>query len=189
MIGGGLGAFLISSRYQSTVYPPPRKLNINSLLLTRTPQDNAYTLVEFLDYQCPPCRATYKRLPKILTAQEKQVNILIRNFPLESHKGSMFAAMAAEASREQGKFDTFHSLLITLDDFSEESIYSLVGRSGMDKERFQRDLHKSAERRVLEDLQCAKSLGVNSTPSFFLCTPEGSVYRLYSPNQIKGLVR
>jgi predicted DsbA family dithiol-disulfide isomerase len=87
----------------------------------------------------------------------------------------MFAAIAAEASREHGKFDTFHALLITLNDFSEESIRSLAQRSGIDKEQFQRDLHGSAERRVLADLQIAKSLGVKSTPSFFLCTPEGIV--------------
>ena len=52
------------------------------------------TLVEFSDFQCPYCAATYTPVKDIMKKYNKDVLFVFRHFPLSGHKNAMAAAMA-----------------------------------------------------------------------------------------------
>ena len=64
------------------------------------------TVVEFFDYNCPYCKRVKPHMEALLAA-DKNVRVVYREWPILG-EGSVFAARAALASREQGKYDEFH---------------------------------------------------------------------------------
>ncbi len=44
--------------------------------------ETPYILVEFGDYQCPPCRATHEALKAYLKPRSRQVSLVFRHYPL-----------------------------------------------------------------------------------------------------------
>lgn len=71
-----------------------------------------YVLVEFGDYQCPPCRAEYGAIRDLVAARQPQVGFVFRHYPLmEIHPAAFTAALYVEAAREQGKFGQMHEMV------------------------------------------------------------------------------
>ncbi|MDP3956111.1 MAG: thioredoxin domain-containing protein [bacterium] len=135
-------------------------------------------LYEYSDFQCPACRAYEPILAEIMTEFGSRISLVYRHFPLKSiHFNANQAAMASEAAGLQGKFFEMHGLL-----FSEQSVWSSLSSEEMkakvlefattldlDVVKFESDLSSSQIAEVVSaDLADGQSLGVNSTPSFFL---------------------
>ncbi|MDB4986778.1 MAG: Na+/H+ antiporter NhaA type, partial [Myxococcaceae bacterium] len=62
------------------------------------------TIVEFSDFECPHCGAAHPLLSRVLEEFNGKVNLVFKNFPLDSHKNAAPAARAAVAAHAQGKF-------------------------------------------------------------------------------------
>src|SRR3954466_8312 len=69
------------------------------------------TIVEFGDFQCPACGASYPIISQLLTQYKGKVNFVFRNFPLQMHPNAPIAAEAAEAAGAQGKFFEMYDAL------------------------------------------------------------------------------
>jgi len=67
-------------------------------------KDAKVTVVEFLDFECEACRASYPVVKQVLAEYGDKVKFVQRYFPLPNHKNSQSAALAAAAAGEQGKF-------------------------------------------------------------------------------------
>lgn len=148
-----------------------------------------YTLVEFADYECPPCRATHKQLPKLLAKHRGKVKLIFRNLPLTNlHAYAMPAATAAEAAREQGKFWPVHDALLRVS-LDTQAINSVVRAQRLDPTHFERSRVTTAKMAVDSDIKDAKRMGLISTPSFVLCCPDGRVVHLPSLNHLTEYVR
>ena len=185
--GGGISAFAVLKNRQQSV-PPAQAISVS--VQTVMHQTSAkYTLVEFMDYQCFPCRMADKTLPETLQAHKGKVDFVVRNFPLTMHTLAKPAAIAAEAAKEQGKFDAFRKCLFEEPNLSESRITQIAQQNHLDMKRFQKDCAAVALRRVEDDLRDAKTLKVNATPTFLLCTPDGKVFRLSTLAQLNGLVK
>ena len=152
------------------------------------PEKSPYTLVEFMDYECPPCRSVASALPKTLAPYKNKVALRTRNLPLNQHPYAMQAAVTAEAAREQGKFEPVRDALRT-QELSSPAINSIVSQNHLDKVRFQADIIGSAKNRVAKDIADAHTIGINATPSFVLCCPDGKVFQLSSLKQLDQLVK
>ncbi len=130
-----------------------------------------FTLVEFGDYECPPCRATQRILASELDKCKGSVRLDFRQFPLANlHPHARDAAVAAESAYLAGKFWNVHDLLFAADLSKPGSISGCLaaGQVAADPKRSRR-LAKS-------DASLATLLGVNGTPSFVLCCPDGRVF-------------
>ena len=68
------------------------------------------TVVEFFDYNCPYCRRVKPHIEALLE-EDPNVRLVYREWPILGD-GSVFAARAALASREQGKYEEFHWALM-----------------------------------------------------------------------------
>ncbi len=140
-------------------------------------KEAAVTLVEFGDYQCPACAATYRIVKQALAAYRdpKAVNFVFRNFPLPQHGNARVAAEAAEAASAQGKFWEMHDKLYENQaqwSDSADPVTLFIGYvrdAGLDAERFAADVRASRFEDVIQaDMNDGTAVSVQATPTFFI---------------------
>lgn len=131
----------------------------------------------FNDYACPSCATYFKKLRDLEERYPDKVLITYRNFPLmiPSHAGNVQAARAVEAAGRQGRSLQMMELVYKgsskwAQNEKAEDVFIRYARSlGLDVTSFTADMHsEDIATRIELDMERAKSLKLNSTPSFFL---------------------
>ncbi|MEI7986309.1 MAG: thioredoxin domain-containing protein [Armatimonadota bacterium] len=145
-------------------------------------------VIEFMDFQCPPCSASYPMLKKIM-AQCPSVTYKEVNFPLPMHPYAFGAAVASEIARDGGQHDlVFNDLFggsVNLDTQSLNQYLSLhhlpanVGKASS----------KDQESRVTDDINLGKSLKINATPTIMVVSRDGTLTEIRDLKLIPNLVR
>jgi len=141
---------------------------------------NSYTLVEFGDYQCPPCREQNRELHDVMTKYHDKIRFTFRNLPLTNiHPLAMTAAIIAEEARTEGDFWAVHDILYSGENLNDTTLAKaravIVGN---DQRR--RSLASDATGVVKVDMADAKRLGIRETPTFILCSPSNKLYCIHS---------
>jgi len=128
------------------------------------------TIVEFSDFECPHCGAAHPVLTSVLQEFDGKVNLVFKNYPLDSHKNAMSAAVAAVAAGKQGKFwELADKLFEHQRELSPEKIRELAQSVGLDMERFDADVASDAVRaRVAQDKQEGARVKIEGTPTLFI---------------------
>lgn len=133
------------------------------------------TLVEFSDFQCPACGAAHPTVKQIIEENKEKVNFVYRHFPLSQHKNSRIAAEAAEAAGEQGKFFEMGDLLFTNQTQWSESnnpidiFVNYAKQLNLDTDKFKKAVEGNKfENKIQGDENDGNTLGVDSTPTFFI---------------------
>lgn len=106
------------------------------------PPDAPVTVLEYADYQCPPCGETYRLLKQILPSYGDRVRWVHRHLPLRhSHPLAQQAAEAAEAAGAQGKFWEMHDRLFEARlALERENLIKYASEIGLDVDQFTQDL-------------------------------------------------
>ncbi|MEK7505326.1 MAG: thioredoxin domain-containing protein [Patescibacteria group bacterium] len=132
-------------------------------------------LIEYSDFQCPACGAYHPVVKQLLQKYEDDIKFVYRHFPLPQHKNARIAAYASEAAGRQGKFFEMHDLLFEnqsewSENLNARSIFSRYAvELGLDEARFASDIDDASIAAIVGDQSASGiSLGVNSTPTFFL---------------------
>ena len=104
--------------------------------------DAPVILLEYGDYECPYCGAAYPVVKQIQKKMGKQLRFVFRNFPLTNiHPMAEIAAEAAEAAGAQDRFWEMHDALYeNQDSLSEETIFVLAKKIGLDMEVITKDI-------------------------------------------------
>ncbi len=143
----------------------------------RGPENAPVTLIEYSDYQCPACRSYYPIIEQLLAESSTTVRFVYRHFPLGQHKNATLAAAAAEAAGKQDAYWAMGTTLFENQDSwaslpaiqAREIFVGYADRLGLDKEIFASDMDLSEIKdKIRSQTQEGISIGVNSTPSFFL---------------------
>ena len=151
------------------VLEQPVKLSIEGDPV-RGPANAPVTLVEFSDFQCPFCAHAVSEVGQILKKYPKDVRLVFKQFPLDSHAQAAFAAEAALAAQAQGKFWEMHDkMYANFRQINRDRILVWAKETGLDTKRFTSELdsHKYASRVQSEERQ-GEDAGVDGTPTFFL---------------------
>lgn len=134
------------------------------------PANYDVTIVEYMDYQCPFCRASHKPLKQLL-AKDHRVRVIFRDWPIFG-AASQAAALVAIASKYQGKYVAMHDALMeTPLPLNQQKIKAAAKKAGVDWERMQKDMTAHSEE--IEDLfqrngEQAESIGLEGTPGFII---------------------
>ncbi len=179
----GAGGFLFISRSQAkavsktqTQAAPPVTASRAELLGANYPEllPRPYVLIEFGDYQCPPCRRLHDALQHFAPLQSGKIALAFRHHPLtEMHPDALNAARAAEAAREPGAFWPMHTLLYAAQGKSDEkSLRTYASKLHLDFTRLQAAMQTTAKQRVENDCKAAETLGFDGTPTLVLCSPD-----------------
>ncbi|MFD4636688.1 DsbA family protein [Lentzea sp. NPDC058436] len=145
---------------------------------TAAPQsaDGKVTVVEYLDLECPSCRAAFPGVERLKTEYGERVTFDVRHFPIPSHRNAELAAVAVEAAGAQGKRDDMFRLMFDAQQewggqqTSQRAVFvGFAQQLGLDQAAFDKALDDSALReRVLAQRDEGSKAGVSGTPTFFI---------------------
>lgn len=133
------------------------------------------TVVEFVDFKCPNCKAEAPILRQIMAKYGNKVKLIIRNFPVEStHPGSNQLSMLAMCAYEQGFYWPLHDWLYDNQDslgsqLNDEEIAGMATNFGWDADKMKTCLAGTAVKvAVNKDFADGYRFGVAGTPTFFI---------------------
>jgi protein-disulfide isomerase len=131
----------------------------------------AITLVVFTDFECPFCAKAADTLRDLLRSYPDQLELVFKNYPLESHPKAELAARAGFAAARQGKFWEMHDTLFSAQgtELTRDRIDTMAIGLGLDLDQFAEDLASTAATAAIEaDRRMAEELGVDATPGIFV---------------------
>lgn len=133
-------------------------------------QDAPITIITFADYQCPFCSRGAEILKELVAKKGDNIRIVLRDFPLPSHKDAKMAAEAAECADEQGKFWEYSDIMFNNQkSLTSENLHEYAARIGLNREQFGKCLNSGKQRQEVEkDIADAKVAGISSTPSLLI---------------------
>jgi protein-disulfide isomerase len=145
-------------------------------------------LVEFIDYQCPYCKAVAKTLDEFIVRDE-QARIIYKELPILGD-GSVLAARASLAAWKLGRFNDFHRYILgakgTLD---EELIKTIAKEAQIPWEKLSAIMEDPAINLELQrNKELAEAMNIKGTPAFIV----GSRYvnfNIQNSEQIQGLLQ
>jgi protein-disulfide isomerase len=146
------------------------------------------TIVEYSDFQCPYCGKLAQTLEELVREQGQDVKLVFKQFPLPMHAQAEPAARAALAAQQQGKFWELHDKLFANQQaLSNADLEAYARGAGLDIERWRTDFESDALRqRVRDDLQLGRTLGVSSTPTFYV---NGRFFKgAQPPEQVRAII-
>ena len=126
------------------------------------------TVVEFFDYQCGYCKRSLEAMIGLLRS-DKNARVVWKELPILG-PASRFAARAAVAAKNQGKYFDFHiAVMRTRGRLTEQKIMSVAQNVGLDVKRLRRDMKDPAIDAYLDETrQLATALGIQGTPAFVI---------------------
>ena len=158
-------------------FGPKGKVTFDKRILNRSKgSPNAPTwIVEYMDYQCPPCRKMFHILESYFEEYPSQIYLQVRFHPLKMHAHGLESAVYSECATRQKKFWEFHSLLFEnqkewvdlgkIDD----KFHEYAARVGLDLQALDKCVADPAtQEAVLKENIEGSKLGVASTPTFFM---------------------
>lgn len=138
----------------------------------RGPKDAPVTITEFVDFQCPFCARFHPPILETLNAYPKEVNYVLKNFPLSFHPQAKPASKAAMAAGEQGKYWEMVDLILKDNSrLSEERFLEFAKELDLNMDKFKKDLKdKDAEwdKLIDADMMLGGQVDVRGTPTFYI---------------------
>lgn len=134
------------------------------------PADAAVTIAVFDDYQWPYCARLEPFFQQVLAKYPNNVKLVVKNFPLASHKYAHKAATAALAANIQGKFWEFHSELFkNYNVIDDAKIQDIAKELGLNMKEFAKDMKSPAiSELIARDVKNGRQIGVRGTPTLFI---------------------
>lgn len=128
------------------------------------------TIVAFLDYNCPYCKASAPALARIVR-EDGKIRLVYKDWPVIAET-SVYAAELALAAAYQGRYQQAHdALMATKGRLSREQISAAIKGAGIDLDRLQADLDANRDKiaaLLRRTMTQADSLGLQGTPTYLV---------------------
>lgn len=126
------------------------------------------SIVEFFDYNCPYCKATYPKIKAFVKANP-DVKLVLKDVA-SLGKDSEAVARIMIAAAKQGSIEALHDALMTMKGKVDEMrAVEAAGKLGLDIERLKKDARTSETGEQLTKTQeLATHLNVNITPLYLI---------------------
>ncbi len=134
------------------------------------PTDAPVTIVEFSDFQCPACQKSVTVLKELRRLYREQIRLVYRDYPAPNHPHAPQAAEAAQCAGEQNKFWEYHDILFDRQTPGKGWDFPALAKElGLELDTFATCLNTRRYRdEVAKDLYDGLTLGIASTPTFFI---------------------
>lgn len=141
----------------------------------RGPSSAKVTLIEYGDYQCPPCSNVSRAVDRLLAEHPRDMRFIYRHFPTRLHRNAVPVAKAAEAAEAQGKFWEMNATLFANQQqwygvsAPAETFVTYARQLHLDEARFRLSMKSDQlERRIRNSHEHGRQVGVRGAPAFFL---------------------
>ena len=143
-------------------------------------RDAKVMIIEYADFQCPGCAATFPYLSEVVEEYQGKVGLIFRNFILSYHKNGTSSAYAANAAALQGYWHPFAKLL-----FQNQAEWEDLGPDKRDQKfkqyfeqasnhqgdatKFLNDMNSEAvKKKVKADMAIARLVKIDLTPTILV---------------------
>lgn len=175
---GGLWLLISAVNNSSSPSAPTQMINLPPVSNDDFVKGNGKTkviLIEYGDFQCPACATYFPLVRQISSEFSKELKVVYRFFPLTNiHKNAMLAAQTAYAAGKQNKFWEMHDMLYEnqnswSDTNPRETFIGYAKDLKLDLDKFKKDLDADSTKQFInQSVSSAISIGINSTPTFFV---------------------
>jgi protein-disulfide isomerase len=152
--------------------PPflPPKVELKAVGPSHGDASAPVTIVEFSDYECDFCGSVEPTVKRLLDQYPGKVRVVFQSFPLSIHPHAQKSSEAALCAGEQGRYWEMHEKLFANQKaLATENLKAHARALGLDPLVFDRCLDSGRMAPVVEkNRRLGESVGVNSTPSFFV---------------------
>ena len=135
------------------------------------PADAKVTVIEFFDFRCPGCKAVAHDY-RALMAAHPEVRFVFKDWPILDRGEdvtSQYAARAALAAHQQGKYLAVYDALMEERALTIETIDRILAANGVDVTRAKATLAAPETTRHIADIHTtAAALRLQGTPTFFV---------------------
>ncbi|MEJ8405297.1 thioredoxin domain-containing protein [Brevundimonas vesicularis] len=135
------------------------------------PANAKVTVIEFFDFRCPGCKAVAHDY-RALMAAHPEVRFVFKDWPILDRGDditSQYAARAALAAHQQGKYLEVYDALMTERALSIEAIDAILAAHGVDMARAKAAIAAPETTRHIADIHTtAAALRLRGTPTFFV---------------------
>ena len=135
------------------------------------PANAKVTVIEFFDFRCPGCKAVAHDY-RALMAAHPEVRFVFKDWPILDRGDditSQYAARAALAAHQQGKYLEVYDALMTERALSIEAIDAILAAHGVDMARAKAAIAAPDTTRHIADIHTtAAALRLRGTPTFFV---------------------
>lgn len=135
------------------------------------PANAKVTVIEFFDFRCPGCKAVAHDY-RALMAAHPEVRFVFKDWPILDRGDditSQYAARAALAAHQQGKYLEVYDVLMTERALSIEAIDAILAAHGVDMARAKAAIAAPDTTRHIADIHTtAAALRLRGTPTFFV---------------------
>ncbi|WP_242076744.1 thioredoxin domain-containing protein [Brevundimonas diminuta] len=135
------------------------------------PANAKVTVIEFFDFRCPGCKAVAHDYRAVMAAHP-EVRFVFKDWPILDRGDditSQYAARAALAAHQQGKYLEVYDALMTERALSIEAIDAILAAHGVDMARAKAAIAAPETTRHIADIHTtAAALRLRGTPTFFV---------------------
>ena len=126
------------------------------------------TVVEFFDYNCPYCKSVYPSMHD-LVKNDGNIKVVMKELPVLG-ENSVYAAKAALAAQKQGKYEQFHSRMMSKDSrLSPDGVMAAAKQVGLNIDKLKKDMESPDVQEELDRANTwAQRLGISGTPAFVI---------------------
>lgn len=144
-------------------------------------------IIVFTDFECSYCAQLVPILDQVHKQYPKEVKIVFKNYPLQSHRFAMNAAIAALAAESQGKFWEFHDLLFkNYNQLNDKKVEEIINKTGINKQEFEKKIHDpQIIQKVQQDYIDGTNADIRGTPSVFI---NGKLIRNLSMEEFRNVI-
>ena len=129
------------------------------------------TVIEFFDFRCPGCKAVAHDY-RALMAAHPEVRFVFKDWPILDRGEdvtSQYAARAALAAHQQGKYLEVYDALMTEPALTPETVDRILSEHGVDLTRAKAAISAIDTTRHIADIHTtAAALQLQGTPTFFV---------------------
>jgi len=166
----GIAAILLGCGCMRETTAPAGPISIPAHAPRRGPDSARVTVVEFGDFQCPACGYSEPTVQQVLATYPNDVALVFVNMPLRMHENALRAAQAFLAAARQSKAWEMHDQMFAHQQALSDADLDLYAQGiGLDLVQF--DIDRASPEvadQVAQDRALADSLGVNTTPTFYI---------------------
>lgn len=154
------------------------------------PVDAKVTVIEFFDFRCPGCKQTAPEVLRMMQAHP-DVRFVFKDWPIldrgDPSGPSHYAARAAQAAHDQGKYLPVFRALMAEGDLTMESIDAILADNGVTLDAARAAIASPEMSRHLTDTHmAATALGLQGTPTFII---NGRAVASIQPAALEAAIR
>ena len=122
----------------------------------------------------------------MLKKHGKDVNLVIKHYPLRTHKYARPASLAALAADKQGKYSELTRIFYQKKNLNDETVKQYAAEAGLDVKQFEKDKANPAlQQIILQDVNAARQVKVRGVPALYI---NGRLVKNRSPNAMSLMI-